>query len=263
MGIERVRHFLGYCASGISNVGVVPTCQWAFGTAQLNLKIASPPFLDVRPRFLKHPVKLRAVTSDPFVFRQIMIENEYLPLKDLQVETILDLGANIGLASAGFLNRFPNATVFAVEAEKSNYATCCENLAAYGNRARVLHGAAWSSHTGLTLRRKSCAADNSVQDAGVSNSDEMQVEGYDLPSLLEKSGFAQVDLLKIDIEGAELEVFGADVSNWLPHVRNLCIELHGQACRSAFFRALEGYDFEHVQSGELDICMNLQPKNNA
>ena len=260
MGIEKVKNFLGYFASGISSVGVIPTCQWVCSTAQLNLNVASPPFFDIRPRFLKHPVKLRAATSDPFVFRQIMIENEYLPLKDLKVETILDLGANIGLASAWFLNRFPNSTVFAVEADKSNYAACCENLAAYGTRARVLHGAAWSKHTELTLRRKSCASDNFVQDAAGGNSDEIQINGYDPLSLIEMSGFAQIDLLKIDIEGAEAEVFSASVSNWLPRVRNLCIELHGETCRSTFFGALESYDFEYVRSGELDICINLHPK---
>src|ERR1700733_8990340 len=183
MTIKRVTGFLRYCASACSTVGLVPTCQWVFGTAQLNLNIATPRLLNVRPPFLKYPVKLRARTSDPFVFRQIMIENEYLPLKDLRVETILDLGANIGLASAWFLNRFPAATVFAVEAAADNYPTCKENLAQYGSRARVLHGAAWSSRETLTLRRKSCAADNSVHESGIGHPDEVQVEGWDIASL--------------------------------------------------------------------------------
>ena len=263
MTIKRVTGFLRYCASACSTVGLVPTCQWVFGTAQLNLNIATPRLLNVRPPFLKYPVKLRARTSDPFVFRQIMIENEYLPLKDLRVETILDLGANIGLASAWFLNRFPAATVFAVEAAADNYPTCKENLAQYGSRARVLHGAAWSSRETLTLRRKSCAADNSVHESGTGHPDEVQVEGWDIASLIEMSGFKQVDLLKIDIEGAEAEVFRADVSQWLGRVRNLCIELHGEECRKAFFGALAGYDFEHTQSGELDICTNLRPRASA
>jgi hypothetical protein len=95
MKIERVNKFLRYCATASSIVCVVPTFQWVFATAQLNLNIAVPRFLSVRPSFLKYPVKLCARTSDPFVFRQIMIENEYLPLLDLQMATILDLGANI------------------------------------------------------------------------------------------------------------------------------------------------------------------------
>jgi FkbM family methyltransferase len=147
-----------------------------------------------------------------------------------------------------------------VEADKDTYATCRENLAPYGNRARTLHGAAWSRQTNLTLRRNSCAADNSVEETVAGDEGEIQVPAWNLASLIEMSGFAQVDLLKIDIEGAEATVFRADVSNWLGRVRNLCIELHGQACREAFFEALAGYDYEYERSGELDICTNLRPK---
>jgi hypothetical protein len=42
-----------------------------------------------------------------------------------------------------------------------------------------------------------------------------------LANLIEMSGFLQVDLLKMDIEGAETTVFRANVSNWLGRVRNL------------------------------------------
>jgi FkbM family methyltransferase len=214
----------------------------------------------VRPRFLEHPLKLRARTSDPWVFQQIMVEDEYLPLKDLQLATILDLGANIGLSSAWFLSRIPGAAAFAVEAEADNYAICCENLAAYGSRARVLHGAAWSRRAMLTVCRNRYDTEHSVQETGTGGGGQMQVEGWDLASLIDLSGFAHVDLLKVDVEGAEADIFRAEVSNWLPRVRNLCIELHGQACRDAFFGALAGYDFERARSGELDLCTNLRPK---
>jgi FkbM family methyltransferase len=224
------------------------------------LHIPVPKYLSVQPKFLKHPVKLRARTSDPMVFQQIMIEDEYLPLKNLQISTMLDLGANIGLASAWFLSRFPNAAVFAVEAESDNYATCCENLEVYGSRARILYGAAWSRHALLTLRRKSCAADNSVTETQIGDAEKRQTQGWDLPSLIAMSGFSQIDLLKVDIEGAEAEIFSAEASNWLPRIRNVCIELHGQACRDVFFNALRQCDFEHEHSGELDLCTNLRPK---
>lgn len=259
MNFKRLGRFLRYCASAPRTVGVAPACQWIFSTAQLNLKFSTPEVVSVRPRFLKHRVKLRARTSDAFVFRQIMIENEYLPLKDLHAQTILDLGANIGLASAWFLNQFPEACVFAVEADLDNYKACCANLAPYGDRARVIHGAAWSKRTTLVLRRAKCAADNRVEETRAGDTGEIRVEGWDMGSLIEMSGFESVDLLKIDIEGAEAEVFRADSGGWLPLVRNLCIELHGGSCREAFSQALTNYEFQHSQSGELDICKDLRP----
>lgn len=256
---ERFSRLLRSC-SAARTVGLLPTGQWLLGTAQGYFGITSPRSYSIRPSFLSYPVKLRTGTSDYFIFRQIMIENEHKPLKDLPVTTVLDLGANIGLASAWLLNRFPEARVFAVEADAENYAICCENLAPYGNRACVLHGAAWSSRSILTLCRRSCAADNRMQESTDRNPDTELVQGWDIPSLIEMSGFAQIDLLKIDIEGAEANIFSTDVSRWLGRVRNLCIELHGQECQQIFFSALSRYDYQHAQSGELDLCINLKLK---
>jgi FkbM family methyltransferase len=260
MRFDRVGHFLGCCAKGSYTVGIVPTLQWIYGTAQHNLKFSTPSYLNVHPRYLEHPIKLRTCTSDPFIFRQIMIENEYLPLEHLQISSVLDLGANVGLASVWFLSRFPNVRVFAVEADGGNYEVCSENLAPYHERARVMRGAAWSKRTTLTLLRKSCAADNHVKEPTPEDKAEDRVEGWDIASLVRMSGFEHVDLAKIDVEGAEAEIFGSNIGSWLPRVRNLCIELHGDACRKTFFSALEAYDYQHAISGELDICLNLRPK---
>jgi hypothetical protein len=84
------------------------------------------------------------------------------------------------------------------------------------------------------------------------------VEGYDIPSLLEMTGGEPIDLLKIDIERSELEIFGEDCSGWLPAVRNICIELHGEDCERVFLRALQEFDYERGASGELTICRNLR-----
>ncbi|HYK34527.1 FkbM family methyltransferase [Alloacidobacterium sp.] len=261
MNMNRVNNFVHYCARASHTVGIIPTCQWIFGTVQYNLNFSSPRFVRVWPRFLDHPVKLRARTSDPFVFRQIMIENEYAPLGDLKISSILDLGANIGLSSAWFLNRFPNVRVFAVEADADNYTVCSENLAPYRERAQVVRGAAWSRHATLVLRWKSCAANIHVHERGTEDVNEVCVEAWDIANLIRLSGFERVDLVKIDVEGVELEIFRSNIDNWLPFVRNLCIELHSQACRDTFFAALSSYEYQHLKSGELDICMNLRPKN--
>ncbi len=230
--------------------------QWALGTLQYKFHLPYPKFVLVRPRPLTHAVKLRAATSDSFVFRQIMIENEYAPLSNLAPATIVDLGANIGLASVWFLNRFPQASVFAVEAEASNYNACRQNLSAYQGRARVLHGAAWSCPTKLSLRRHNCQADNTVHEA----SGDKTLDGWDIKSLIKMSGFERVGLLKIDIEGSERALFRENYDAWLPLIDALCIELHGNECREIFFNALRFHRYEHLRSGELDILLNLKPK---
>jgi hypothetical protein len=88
---------------------------------------------------------------------------------------------------------------------------------------------------------------------------EASVEGWDVPSLLQLAGEDQLDLLKVDIERSEMQVFGAESKSWLGDVRNICIELHGPDCSDSFFRALKDFHYDLERSGELTICQNLKP----
>ena len=254
--LRRFLNLLRFAASALIRTGPVAMGRWIQATAQFNLKIPNPPSLRLKPSFLEYPVTLRTATSDPFVYRQIMIENEYSPVLGLPVHTIIDLGANIGLSSAWFLNRLPGSTVFALEADRENWEACQKNLQPYPDRAVVINAAAWSSTMELQLHRRNCAADNVVREGGLEDG-HPSVQGLDMPTVIERSGFKSVDLLKIDIEGAEEQIFGCGVDGWLPLVHNLCIEIHGESCRRAFFSALSGYSFTHLRSGELDICLNI------
>ena len=77
---------------------------------------------------------------------------------------------------------------------------------------------------------------------------------------MQLAGEEQVDLLKVDIERSELELFGSSSSAWLPKVRNICIELHGRDCTEVFLDALKGFDYEPGRSGELTLSINLRRK---
>ncbi len=55
-------------------------------------------------------------------------------------ETIVDAGANIGVTSIYFANRYPGAKIFAVEAEASNFAMLVKNTQAYPSITRHSRG---------------------------------------------------------------------------------------------------------------------------
>ena len=86
---------------------------------------------------------------------------------------------------------------------------------------------------------------------------EADVEGIDLPSLIRLGGSDVVDVLKIDIERSELDLFRTGTESWLPSVRNVAIELHDHDCERVFFDALEPYETETLRSGELTICRSI------
>lgn len=256
--ISRLRTF----SRNASAIGIWGALQWTVCRARRRWGFFPPRNIKVRPRGFRRPLEMRGNdSSDADVFDQIFLGEEYCRLLDGQPSVIFDLGANIGLSSAWFLNRFPMATVLAVEPDPGNFALCRKNLAMFGTRAQVLLGAVWSKRTKLSLLRGSFGDGkewaSQVVARAVSDA-RIEVDGWDIPSLLSHSGTNVIDLLKIDIEQGELELFSSGFESWIPFVRTICIELHGRDCEELFFRALKNFDFTLIRSGELTICKNLR-----
>ena len=257
------RHVRAFAIS-LKTLGTRGALQWTLYRVWGWLGFFPPRRIFVRPRGFSNSLEMRAgQSSDSEVFRQVFIHEEYKPVLSLRPFSIIDLGANIGLTSAWFLSRFPQSTILAVEPDPDNYVLCCKNIASYGSRARALHGAAWSKKTTLNLLRGSFRdgrewSSRTVEHAG--GDSENAVQGWDIDSLINLTGARTIDLLKIDIEKGELEVFAAGCENWISRVRAICIELHGEDCEAVFFNALKNYDFDLAHDGELTICTNLRPK---
>jgi FkbM family methyltransferase len=212
-----------------------------------------------------YPLKMRAgkSSSDRAVLDQVFIHPEYEPIALENPTTIIDLGANVGYSSAYFLSRYPCAKVVAVEPDRENFLICRQNLALYGSRATVLHGAAWPERQVLAVK-KGVFRDGrewATQVCSPTNpeSGDPIVQGYDMVSLIALADSYEVDLLKIDIERSELELFSRNTAVWIPRIRNICIELHDEECVAVFMSALSGRAYESSRSGELTICSNLRP----
>jgi FkbM family methyltransferase len=219
-----------------------------------------PRIYHLRARTLAHPLLLRGGRADFLVFAQIFLDEEFAPLRQQNIATIVDLGGNIGLATAWLLNTFPRAKVVSIEANPDNYASLETNLQPYGDRAAVVKGGVWWRRTPLALVRQSNETDAYVREAVPEDNPADLMEGWDVPALMERGGFAQIDLLKVDIEGAEVDLLLKDPDRWLPKVRNLSIELHGPECEAALDRALAPYTYQRQICGELTFCFNLRPK---
>jgi len=249
--LRRYSRAIGWTAALLLRLSDLRARNLSEGTVCLKLK----------PINSTHPVLMRMGTSDRQVFGQVFIEREYETLELDHPKTILDLGANVGYASAYFLSRFPGCKVVAVEPDPGNYAVCCRNLAPFGERAKVLHAAAWVERTRLVLERGAFRDGRDwtaqVREASVAGQESGTIEAYDLPSLISLCKVPEIDLLKIDIERSELELFSRNSENWLPRVRNLCIELHGADCEEVFFRALSRFSYDLSSGGDLIVCQNI------
>ena len=202
----------------IRSVGWQATSTWLASEVKRALGFRVSPTLTIKPSYVLHPVvaRLRG-SSDMNVFSQIFAWEEYACLRSVSSPRwILDLGANAGYSSAYFLSCFPTAKVIAVEPDPDNCDLCRRNLAPYGKRARVVPGAAWSTRARLVLSRGTFGDGREWATQVFFSADrEGLVEGYDIPSLLEMTGGEPIDILKVDVERSELEIFGDNSSSWL------------------------------------------------
>jgi FkbM family methyltransferase len=158
-------------------------------------------------------------SSDPLVFDQIFVNADLADLicRVPDARTIVDLGANVGYASIVFLNAFPDAFVLAVEPDPRNAVICACNLGPYGSRVRLVEAAAWSRSCGLMLVRGAFrdGKEWSTQVRPAQPGEEADVKALDMPTLLQMYPGPVIDILKIDIEGAESTLFGEDAESWL------------------------------------------------
>lgn len=233
-----------------------------FGAVSAARMVAgSPGLLQLRSPELRHPVGARTRSSDPQVFIQVVLDREYSPISDLPaVESVIDLGANVGYSSAFFLSRYPAARCVAVEPDPANFALLSRNLAPYGDRAVCVRGGAWNRRCHLALSESVYrdGAEWTRQVRECTDGTAGSFPGFDVPSLMDMIGARRISILKVDIEGAEAVVFDGTCASWIDSVDNLAIELHDDSefgmCSPVFWRAVADRGFSFARSGELVIA---------
>ena len=141
---------------------------------------------------------------------------------------ILDCGANIGAASLFFKRRYPGARITAYEADPDLCAMTRRNLAQNGaGDVEVVQAAVWTSNGQVTFRAEGSDSGMIEGLAGAVDAKSVTVPSLRMRDVLERD---RVDLLKIDIEGAEGAVL-ADCEPVLDRVNAIIMDLHEFAPR--------------------------------
>lgn len=209
----------------------------------------------VQPAGCHHPFQLRYGSSDMPTYEQVFVNREYDFSTSREPRTIVDAGANIGLASIYFAERFPSANIFAIEPEASNYELLKANVASY-RTVTPIRAALWGESQDLDvvdpgLGKWAFKAMNpwGPLDGIPTVQTNQRVPGITVDGLMARCGLPRIDILKIDIEGAEVEVFRSS-STWLEKVECIIVELHDRyrpGCSRAFYNNSNGFDDEWAQ----------------
>lgn len=150
--------------------------------------------------------KYESIEGERF-FQELWNNNEYQPVLDEKADVIVDVGALAGEFSSLVYDRA--GTIYAIEPQKDHYLELDNNIKEFGlnkikpfnialsgkNETRTLHTSVRGGHTLMT-------ESNAIGGE--------QVETKTLATFMSENNIEHIDILKIDVEDAEKEIFRAD-----------------------------------------------------
>jgi FkbM family methyltransferase len=244
------RHLRAFAADArrLAEVGVpghrIGGLWWLVSTY---VRMLAPPTADPRRRRVwlqvgSTPIEVvhRNNSSDRAMIVEVLIRSAYRLPPDVslpEAPTIVDLGANAGF-SAAYLNAcHPSARMVLVEPVDES-ASVAEANATTNGWSWTIDRVAVSDRTGpvdlyvngwwasctikeeVASRRSRWGRPEATLDRGV-----RQVPGTTVAELLDRHHLSWVDVMKVDIEGAEIDAI-TDGAAWLQSVGTILIELH-------------------------------------
>jgi len=203
----------------------------------------------------------KSPSSDFPVFLQVFHEKQYEPVvsfcrwNNIQVNTIVDLGANVGLTSIYLKKQFGKAVIYAIEPDLLNFETLQNNINEFTDiKAEQL--AIWSHETFLS------PAYEEQSDWGKtfhenSNNHSHSIKAMSIRQFISHKQLNIIDILKIDIEGAEKHIFEGEL-DFLGQVKVIAIEIHETfIAKKTIQDILLNKGFILQEAGELLIGINM------
>lgn len=142
---------------------------------------------------------------------------------------ILDFGANIGLSVLFFAKYYPNADVYAYEADPRIYHYLENNVAQFKTSRIHLHNAViYDENTTLSFFSEGADGGHVCRENEFGASCREEVVAADAKEILQS--FSYIDFLKMDIEGAERRVLPR-IKDELGKVQNIFVEYHSETNR--------------------------------
>ncbi len=155
--------------------------------------------------------------------RELFIEEIYQFKTNHPAPYIIDCGSHIGMSLLYFSIHYKNARIRGFEPDPFNYELARQNVLHCGlTNAEVVNAAIWINNDKVQFVSSGDMASAIDQSAAQGSDQSGQIQAVRLRDLLNE----KVDLLKMDIEGAEYEVL-MDCGDKLANVENLFIEYHG------------------------------------
>lgn len=193
---------------------------------------------------LKITLYFRKESKDYETFEEIFLKNIYDTALPFSPQTIVDAGANVGFASIFFKLKYPKAHILAIEIEKHNIEMIKKNTSQITN-FEVVSKALFNKKAYFKIENPFNAT-NSFQINETEDLSSYDIESITIDEIFAQKNWKTIDILKIDIEGAEKQLFEDNYQTWLPKIKVIMIETHDRMlanCSLVVIKALSDFNF--------------------
>lgn len=176
--------------------------------AKILNKVLKIPFKDISFDMIINGVRSTIIVNDPdqytHLYKLIYNESFKISKKIPDNPLIIDGGANIGMSSIYYLLKFPEAKILAFDPTSENVSKYKHNLSSFMN-AKIEQKALWDKSETIDFHFSKCSRYHSLF-AREGNSITEKVKAVRLDEWLDENNIQKIDILKLNVEGAELKV---------------------------------------------------------
>ena len=180
--------------------------------------------------------------SDSFIFSELFLHKYYDFKMISKPDTILDLGANIGLTALFWSRVYPDSALACVEPMPNNLEVLKWNLRQNDVKATLIEGAVAVEDGEIFMEVAEKDYGHQIATNPVGNQNVIKVKAFSMNSILEKLEWPHIGLLKIDIEGYETYLLKNNC-DWLFKVDYIIIEIHDASMKAELEQMAEKYGF--------------------
>lgn len=187
----------------------------------------------IKDPYLKHPMAKRFAAmnqGDQAKFNEFHSFDNWEMYKSLnipmdEIKTFIDVGANWGFSAFTFMQR--GARCVLIDADKTNI-DILENSFGDMKNVEIHHKALYKEDGEVTfyLDPVSSVTSSLFSDNGIHQNEQIEVKVPAISPNTMLKDFTDVDLMKVDIEGAEYMMFEAVSREQLRKVKRILIEFH-------------------------------------
>jgi FkbM family methyltransferase len=156
---------------------------------------------------------------------------------DLEVETVIDIGGNVGAAAIWFHHHYPNARIVSYEPSPSSLKLLRENTESIANIETKPIGLSDRDGQALLHVGRHHAAQSSVIPHAETSEHTETITLRSAASEFKTLNVTRISILKIDTEGCEVPIL-SDLRDWLDRVDAIYVEYHSEADRRAIDQLL-------------------------